>query len=326
MSIDAVEVSFSPRTLMESDVRSLRMIRVKGVVYIVLLNDLQTGVYQLSAIEFNRAGNAESSKLLALESPYGMPQWDILSKQDQIATVSTEPGSGICPLVFNRTGVGESRLTNAFPGGVFQGPRFLKGGGLVAISTISLEERGASVALFKDNIESEKASYTLLPSTKSGIPTDSLLLKCDTGYLLFYTRFAVSGIEGEHRCDENLQSGHLFFLQLDDAFQVIGKSQTPIGDTLVYEFDADISENEIFLFATTYTGYISARATINNDTSMWDVSDNIILHNTLSSGTTVEAQLVCPSVLISDSDVYISAIDNSLKQENTRLLTSKMAI
>lgn len=290
------------------NVNSIRLVTNSDHTIMTMLTSTENGAHLVSAIQIggDLATNQQPHALFKLESYFGMPFWDIASMESGIAAVWTKPGSAISPLGFRRQGSEEINLTGNYSSGVFQNPRFVRGTTTVAITAIANENKGSIIALFHNEVESGQADYMPLPSAGPGTPLDGLLLQQGSGYLLI-TKLLVSEPRGSERMDlrgESIQPGILRCIQLNAKFQPVSSSMSPINDTNIFEFDADISGNKVFLFATTDNGYIAAETTITQETLRWNISRDVSSH----------AEFVSPSILAVGNTAFTAVIDPRVTQ------------
>lgn len=302
-----VELKLAPLKIANIvSVRSIRLVENMNRPHIALLISatLPGPDYQISVVAIND-GNIVTQQAplqLTLTSSFGLPNWDIINTKKGIATTWSRLGSAIAPLVYQKQGDKEAVLAGEDPGGTFLQPRFVRGNSPVAITAIA----GSVVALFQNMLASGPVPYVPLPSTGAGWLTDGLLIKQSSGYLLI-TKI-VDGPRGPNSKDSgpdredvqgnrSISSGILHCLQLDEKLQPIGVKASPIGEVEIYEFDADIVGDKVFLFATTVKGYVTA---ISNQSMQWSVSNEVL----------TDGDLLSPSVLAIDKSAIVAVIES----------------
>jgi hypothetical protein len=206
-----------------------------------------------------------------LTSPFGTPFWDAATTSHGFATVWTMPGSAISSLGFQVQGQAEITLTGHYPSGVFQNPRFVRGKTSLAVTATAMQPVGEALVLFQDGMETGDTQYRLLPVAGQGTLLDGLLVRNGSGYLLL-AKYAAPALGESQRTDlrgESVAVGVLRCLRLDADFRVIDSAFSPFGDSAVFEFDADASDENIHLLATTPHGIVAATAVIREQAWHW---------------------------------------------------------
>lgn len=251
--------------------------------------------------------------LFNLESYFGIPSWDTKDDIGGISAVWTKPGSAISPLFYREQGSEAIALTGSYSSGVFQNPRFVRGDSAIAITAIAYEDSGNVLVVFHHEITSGNSRYLPLPSVGLGTPIDGLLLRQGTGYWLF-EKLGVSGPRGPERKDgrgESIQPGILRCQRLDASFQPLDTVESPFDDIAIFEFDADVVANIVYLFATTGTGkgYVHAKAINSNDSLQWIMSPEVSL----------SADLMSPSVVAVGENAFAAVLESDVNG-NRRIL------
>jgi hypothetical protein len=310
-----IDLAFAPLPVEDAErIKAIRLVADSGRTALAMLGQSADGTPELSIAPLDGPGPGRSRPLFTLDSPFGLPSWDVAGTPTGIAAVWTKPGSAISPLGYRGQSGGAIVLTGRYPSGVFQSPRFVRGAEPgEAVTAIAYERSGKVVALFQESIESGRAAYTPLPSAGAGIPLDGLLLRDGAGYVLF-VKLLAPGPRGPERTDrrgESLQPGLLYSLRLDATLQPVGASARPIGDTALFEFDADAAGGRLFLLATTQTGYTAAVATASEGSLRWTASD-----------VAARAELVAPSVLAAGQTTLAAVIESAATQR-PRILTGR---
>lgn len=261
--------------------------------------------HQISAVSLN-AVSQPPRLLFKPESFFGVPSWDIMNGENRLATVWTKPQSASMPLGYHRLGSESTLLTGRYRTlGVFHYPRFVRGTSRTGITAIKNEDGGKVVALFRDEIETGHAQYLPLATTGPGILLDGLLLQQGSSYLLL-TKHLFAGPRSPARKDitgESINPGLLRCLRLNADLKPVGAATSPIGDTEIFEFDADISGDKLFLLATTKKGYIGAMTTATQQSLHW-----VTIGDTPSNG-----DLFSPSVLASGKTLVVAVIESILE-------------
>jgi hypothetical protein len=283
-------------------VNSVRLVAGK-VATLAVVGKSQDGVPELTLVPIG-GGKNSSRALFPLTSPFGAPSWDLARHATGFAAVWTKPGSAISRLGYQNSGGEELKLTGRYPAGVFQSPRFVRGttSSGPAVTAVMLQGSSYGLVLFLSALESGNAVYQPLPSIASGFVQDGLLLRSDSGYLLV-DRMLQQGNRAPDRKDargESLPPGILVFSRLNAKLEAVGPVVKPLGDTPVYEFDCDLINGDIFLLATTQTGYAAGRANIAEPERPWVISP-----------IPTKEPLASPSLLALANTVHAAVLDVS---------------
>jgi hypothetical protein len=298
-----VQLELAPAsTEADARVNSIRLVAQEGRAALVSSSDSADGTRTLSLSPIEGVQVARAQRLFDVDSPFGIPLWDVAATPNGIAAVWTRPGSAISPLVSRHSTTAEAVLTSQYSMGVFQNPRFVRGENGTALTAITEEDNERVLVLFREG----RRAYITLPSTGPGRLVEGLLLRQRSSYLLFAT-ILPPGPRGAERADlrgENLPPGVLVCLRLDADLKPVGDRVNPLGDVPVFESDADVSGDRVFLFATTRRGHISAHATADGDALEWMRSPEV----------QVPFELVAPSVLAQGTTAIAAAIASSAGQ------------
>lgn len=313
MNNNEIDLKFAPLHLDNArEVNSIRLVSDSGRLALAMLTDVTDGAHPVSVVSIDSSHVGFSRLLFKLESLFGVPSWDVANTQRGIAAVWTKPGSAISPLGYRTPDSVDKVLTGRYPSGVFQSPRFLRGGSDTAIVAIAYEENHQILAFFYDLLESGYSSYVSLPTAGTGILLDGLLLHQGSGYLLF-TKTLAPGSRGPERKDargESIQPGILRCLLLNNKFQTVGANLNPIGDNAIFEFDVDVSDGQVYLLATTNNGYIVAVGTTSEQ----------ILHWTTSFNLSAKTELVAPTVLAMGKTAFAAVIESATTEHPQMIL------
>jgi hypothetical protein len=295
-----VQLELAPAsTEADGRVNSIRLVAQAGRAALVSLADSADGARTLSLSPIEGLRTAGPQRLFDVQSPFGTPLWDVAATSNGIAAVWTRPGSAIVPLVTRHSTTAEAVLTAQYPMGVFENPRFVRGENGAALTAVTEQNNERVLVLFREG----QGAYITLPSAGPGRLVEGLLLRQGSSYLLFATVLP-PGPRGAERTDlrgEKLQPGVLLGRRLDAGLKPVGDPIVPLGDLPVFESDADISGDQVFLFATTERGHIAAHATADGDALRWTASPEV----------EVRVELVAPSVLAQGSTAVAAAIDSS---------------
>jgi hypothetical protein len=188
----------------------------------------------------------------------------------------------------------------------------VRGDSAVVITAIAYEDSGNVLVVFSHEITGGNSRYLSLPSVGVGTPIDGLLLRQGTGYWLF-EKHRVSGPRGPERKDgrgESIQPGILRCQRLDASFQPLGMVENPFDDIAIFEFDADVVANNVYLFATTDKGYVDTKVINSNESLQWIKSQEVSL----------PADLMSPSVVAGGGNVFAAGIESDVKGHRRILL------
>lgn len=283
-------------------VNSIRLARERGNASLATLSDANDGA---PPVDVSSLDGQELTRRLfnfELQSPYGAPSWDVAASQSGLAAIWTKPGSAICPLAFRAPGGTAGVLTGRYPSGVFQNPRFVRArpASPPAATAVLSGNSSTVLVLFASPLPNGDSSYVPLPPAGSGILQDGLLVSTSTGFLLL-SKYLATGLRKAERMDargESFQPGLLRSLELTAELKPVGLPTSPIGDTLIYEFDADLWDGRASLFTTTEKGYVVAIAGRVEGKFVWDPAPEVAVHPGLTT----------PSVLGTDKAIYIAAL------------------
>ena len=259
-------------------VRSIRLVDVNNQAYIAVLTEnkdiFRDHILTLHAINIDTNIFHSPHVLFNLHSLFGSPDWDIINGASGISVVWTIPGSMGVKLGYRRVGNEDILLTDYSLILVLQNPRFVRRYNTVAVIASNGSYTDDAIVLLNDALEknNEQSHYSTLPSYNSGGVFEGILIKQGEGFLLI-TRIRERGedIRSERKDVYGYaqSSGYLICVQLNAAFEPVGVSTSPVGDTLVFEVDADAVGDKVYLFATTKEGYVATTATVTNQTIQW---------------------------------------------------------
>jgi len=304
---DSVDLKLAPLKMEDvGQVNSIRLLSDNGRASIAILSSAKDGSPSVSVAPLAGFAIGKPNPLFKLPSLFGIPSWDVGVSRTGTAVVWTKPGSAISPLGCRTSASAEMNLTRRYPMGVFQNPRFVRGETESGITATALEDTGWVMAFFQNPLEGGYSAYSSLPSVGSGILLGGLMLRQGSGYLLFST-ISATGSRGPERKDlrgESLPEGVLHCLRLNGKFQPMGKSLRPLGDTKIYEFDADIYAGRVFLLATTEKSYKAATMVVSEN-----AVDMFILPD-----TSLIAEFLSPSVLFSVEKALAVVIKSTTAQ------------
>jgi len=219
------------------------------------LEDLNTTLWQVPL----PAANPINATQLLTESLNDIASDVTVQQNGSLSLVCTRAGSGRCQLVYRDLRVNEGIFVNhRYEGGIFVRPHFVRHAkdGKFMIDALAIVGGKTVPVLFQPDHSSTYGEYTLLPQSADGRLLDERLLRYGSGYLLL-TRTSLPRISSERSLGSHVSVplGNLYGTVLDRAFRPTGNPVRIIGDTQVFEFDADVHGTDIVLFATTTTGF-----------------------------------------------------------------------
>jgi len=322
MADDKIELTFAPLQIEgDSEAKSIRMIKDAGRSVVAVLADRPEGGAAVYLVPLEGSSARRRSSVFGLDSPFGIPFWDIAAAPGGFEAIWTQPGSADSRLAYRAPNGKVTVLTGHYPLGIFQAPRFVRGepAGTVAVTTVAYTRNSRVLALFSDSLERGDVAYTPVPSAGADLLLDGLLLRNGLGYVLIEKLLKPSG-RGPARKDrrgESIMPGILRSLLLNAKFEPVGRVLSPIGDAPVFEFDADASSGRVFLMATTDRGAVAAVASANENQVSWTGVVDIP-----STG-----ELEAPCILATDRNSAVSAaIEASGKPSYARILLGKLTV
>jgi hypothetical protein len=290
-------------------VLSIRLLSDGGRVALGALVEGPGGSNLIQVIPLANPG--EYLALPPLESPFGWPSWDISGPaMGALAAVWTKPGSALCPLGYRSPAGKDIVLTGRYPAGIFQKPRFLRSSlnSAPAVTALAFQTTGRVLVLFSGSLESGNAPYIPLPPAGSGLIEDGLLLGDREGFYLLAKLRVPAALKPDRAGriperkygGETPQPGVLYCSRLNEEFQPEGVPFQPFGDTPIFEVDAELSGDRLFVLATTEKGYIAGAAG----------PKEVYFLRSMTSEVAVPAELVSPVLLGVKGAVYSAVIES----------------
>jgi len=307
----AFDVPLSPAELAQPlPLNSLRLLAQGAGVRLVGLSAAAGGSHPLVVADVAGTRVGPPQALFALDSLFGTPGWDVSAPGGgAIGAVWSRPGSAISPLLFG-SAQRAAELTTHYPMGVFADPRAVRGPCGAGITAVADLDSGRSLVLFRNAGQ----PCIALPSAAPGQVQRGLLLRHAAGHLL-WTLTLPPGPRADERQDlrgESLPGGVLHGLPLDAGLAPAGEVIQPFGDTWLYEFDADLADGQVQLFATTAHGHRVARAPLGAKAADWQRSDE----------RRAQGGLTSPSVLAQGTDMLVAALE-ALPGQPPRILLGR---
>jgi hypothetical protein len=294
-------------------VRMLRLANAQGRPQLLFLSESPKGENLLSVIPLDAPGTMTSAA--PLESGLGVPQWDVSIAGAGSILVWTKPGSALCPLEYRSKDGKDVILTGRYRAGVFMNPRFVRGDPAAPMVTaIHYGDTGRAPIIFSGALESAAATYQPLPAVTAGMIEQQLLLKSGgDSYFFLKVRSGPATPERTDGAGSTIQPGQIYLLRLSEALEVSGQATKPLGDTPVYEFDADISGSRAVLVATTALGVTVVTAEKVRDNLRWAAP----------SETPAPGQLLSPVVTLIGPNAVVAAI-GSLGTREARVVVARI--
>jgi hypothetical protein len=317
MSNHHLALTLSPLNINEVDaIWGIRLVKSQNdvVLFDAVINNQENLQNYLTILSSTPLKNGPQNRIPVFSIQQLLPappMWDVTYLEDNTnLCVIEQAGGALNRLVFvAKTGL-EEPVTGLHDFESFSRPRFVKSRmphTNIAISTISDNK---NFVVFPSNQKSEKMEYT-----KLGNWSDGVLLRLAKGYVLI-AKHTVPGAERY-----NILPGILEFIRLDDQLQVTHEIIKPLGEQIIYEFDADhlltdTGNNNIVLFAT---GQDNLLLKISDQAGKW-------LDTIQISGQFEAVNLARPSVAVTAiNEVYIATIEK-MSAPDARILTGSIAV
>lgn len=188
------------------------------------------------------------------------------------------------------------------------------------IAALRIASGTTSPVLFAAASSGSYAAPTVLPRAGTETPSDVRLLRLGQGYLLLTkTRlsFAEDDPEPPERPvagDVTIPLGDLYATVLDAAYAPVGASTKILGDSPIYEFDADVRADRITILATTTDGAALIDAPVAGDALAAIPQTRIKWPRPLAA----------PAVHVAGDRVYLAMIE-SPATDRARVLTASLA-
>lgn len=289
---------------------SLRLLAQGAAVRLVGLSAAAGGSHPLVVADVAGTRVGPAQPLFALDSLFGIPGWDVSAPGGgAIGAVWSRPGSAISPLMFG-SAQRAAELSAHHPMGVFADPRAVRGPGGAGITAVADLDSGRHLVLFR----AAGQAGIELPAAGPGQLQRGLLLRHATGHLL-WALMLPPGPRADERQDlrgESLPGGVLHVLPLDAGLAPAGAAIQPFGDSWLYEFDADLADGQVQVFATTAQGHRVARAAVGAKAADWQRSAERRAQGVLSS----------PSVLAQGAAMLVAALE-ALPGQPPRILLGR---
>jgi hypothetical protein len=206
-------------------------------------------------------------------------------------------------VLFNDTKT-EASVTAKYPFESFNAPRFVKKfqGNADEVITAIVDKKSAYLFRRKSDGSYEKQS-------KLCDCNDALIVRHKDGYLLFYKVNVPGAVRGTL-----IYPGTLRRVRLDKDFKPEGQSVEPLRGRVIYEFDADVSDERVVVFATSQQGTVLAEA----------ASINEPLKTTAIKEEGSGEALTQPCILATRTHSHLAALENA-QTGKARVLTQAAA-
>lgn len=205
----------------------------------------------------------------ALKQRMGAAQWHVCSRSDgSHAVIMTDPLSASCGLLFDSShDETEVHVSAKYERGVFVGPRWIKGAcdQDATIFAIDAQPYVRRIVRFSERTDHGHwhEEFDVVHAPENGRIESIEIVSHRSSYVLLYKSF-LPRVEAEDLDDSQLYrtdstngdwlAGSIFALELDAKLEVVGGPDRPLGDLLAFDFDADISGDDVFILATTKEG------------------------------------------------------------------------
>jgi hypothetical protein len=260
----------------------------------------------ISSTSIAKNGQSPSRAFVLTQLLPPPPSWDIgLNSDSSYSVVYEQALGGTYALLVKRAYNAAVSVTSNYPLESFTRPRFIKRnqddpGRLI---TAIAEKKGAILFLRKQD-----GGY--VKHAKLCDCNEAMMVRYKDGFILFYKVNVPGPVRG------NLISpGKLYSVMLGKDFTPMGTAFEPFSNNIVFEFDADVSEDKVVIFATSKTGNILAIA------SPFPGPIKTLPVDETHSGETFTQ----PSVVSTKSHVHLAILDNA-QTDKAQLLTGSSSV
>jgi len=294
----------------------IRLIKLgnKIVLFDSILTEEQDSIQHITTFNHTILNESKQTRL-----PYGSirhllpspPRWDVIARKDQSYRFVIEEGGGAITKLKIANKKGMFPLTTNYEFESFTRPRFIKEYSDESKLLLTAISDGNKFVVFPSQVESEKIKYTDLGNWSNGF-----LVKIPGGYLLIAKRNS----PGDMRYYSS--PGKLEFIKLDDNLQKSKEIIKPLGENIIYEFDADViivDKNKVKII-------VSAIGEKDTFLNLYDEVGRVISDSIELDGNFAVTNLSQPAVVILNTDtIYLSMIDK-YQEKNARLLVGSLII
>jgi hypothetical protein len=267
----------------------------------------------LRVFSIDDAGSAGPLCSFTLSAQLSRPQWSLSGDSEESFHMAlTHPGSAICPISLWSPDSEEAAVSGLKPNGVFQHPRFVRRSARAVPPVTAVDPaagQGAVVAFIPPDSEDHWAFHQLF-QPEEGVLQQALAVQHDDGFLLFYKIFVPGSVKMDsggaipslpHAHSGSVMPGILHCIRIDKSFQISGKPFRPLGDELLFEFDADLFEHRVALLGTTASGFMASESMMDGDALI----ETSRIHRHLSP------PLSAPSVMIAENRLFLAVLEST---------------
>lgn len=316
MSKHPLELKISPLSINKVDaIWGIRLVKAKdeAVLFDAVVNEQDIQSYQTvlssTPLKYNQQNRAPVFSIKQLLP--AIPRWDVIYlDNNSYLGVIERAGGALNRLAFVTNAGSVEPITELYDFESFSMPRFVRGVSSQTNLAITAISNNEELVVFPSRETPEKMKYK-----KIGSWSDGILLKLASGYVLI-AKHTVPGAERY-----NVLPGILEFVRLDDQLQIIHENIKPLGDQIVYEFDADYlstasGRGNIVLFAT---GKDNLLLKISDEAGNW-------LDTISVEGQFEVFKMARPSVVvIASKEIYVAAIEK-MRAPDAQLLVGSVSI
>lgn len=258
----------------------------------------------LSLIPAASGNGHKGAVVLDLSDVPATSSWDAAAQADRsFSVIYSVMGSAISQIAFQNSRQAPGKIVNqTHPFQTFGSAHFVKHeerNVALPVTAIAATDRPPRVVLFSREANGTYGDYRRLEARHPGRVQAARLIRYPAGYLLF-SQTGEAGAVRPARSGNGL-GGLLFCTRLDDSLRAVEPASEPLGDRIVFEFDADVDGKRIAIFATTAKGYLlAAFDPAQQGPAKWIVTEQ-----------PTEKPLSSPSILIVDSTIHVAAIQSA---------------
>lgn len=233
------------------------------------------------------------------------PNWDVAQEMDSSYAVLYEnAGGAINSIILENTKQARMAVNVNHRLESFSNAHFIKRQYNDKSFTVSAISEKKHLVVFSRTPNSDFGNYKKICDCY-----DALIVKLPGGLGVLYKMI----VPGYSRY--NIMPGVLYYAKLDQNFNTVGPIVKPLGDTAVFEFDADVVKDKIAIFATSEQNIILA-------IDFPSVEPFAIKAVEIEHDKTKVTQ---PSILITESHLYL-AILASAQTQNARVLIGSSSL
>jgi len=297
----------------DAAIDGLQWILLQNTPRLIVSSRSEQGESVLRFYASDDSKNQGPLNLLTLPRRLARPQWSLSGNSEETLRIAlTRPGSAICPLAMWSPGSEEVAISDQKPGGVFQSPRFVRRAPKDTPPVIAVDPLAGPgvVVIFIPSGSDPAWDLRTLYQPEGGALQQALAVQMGDEYLLFYKIFVPGSVKTEadgaipslpHAHSGTVPPGILHCIRLNQDLQVSGKLFRPLGDELLFEFDADATDNRVAILGTTASGFIISEGRIDRDSFV----------ETSRTSRRLPSPLSAPSVMIGENNLFLAVLEST---------------